>query len=61
MNSPGQEAASPLATAIEPAADPSGEHARELLDYLIERAWKELLRTLPEPGNDNHPAKERAE
>lgn len=30
------------------------EHDRELLDYLIERAWQEFLRRLPRvPANEN--------
>ena len=30
------------------------EHDRELLDYLIERAWQEVLRRLPQlPANEN--------
>jgi hypothetical protein len=30
------------------------EHDRELLDYLIERAWQEFLRRLPQvPANEN--------
>ena len=30
------------------------EHDRELLDYLIERAWQEFLRRLPHvPANEN--------
>ena len=37
----------------EPVAPPS-EHDRELLDYLIERAWQEWIRHLPHgPTNDN--------
>jgi len=37
------------------------ERDRELLDYLIERAWEEWLRTLShEPTNDNQHEKKRA-
>ena len=50
------------ATEPEPAALPS-ERDRELLDYLIERAWQELVRrleTASAPANDNEPKKRAA-
>lgn len=37
------------------------ERDRELLDYLIERAWQNLLRSLPQnPTNENHDNKHAA-
>jgi hypothetical protein len=44
----------------DPVALPD-EGDRELLDYLIERAWQEWLRTLGrEPANDNEHTKRAA-
>lgn len=51
MSSPDREAPSQPET--ETVALPD-EHDRDLLDYLIERAWQELLRRLPQlPANEN--------
>lgn len=48
------------ASEAEGVALPS-ERDRELLDYLIERAWQELLRSLPaKPQNENEQVREAA-
>lgn len=46
----------PLAPSPEaPAGDEPSERERQLLDYLIERAWESCLRTLRENRPDPDP------
>jgi len=58
MSNPDREAPSPLVTEVVGLPDARN---RELLDYLIERAWQTLLRNLPHrPANETHDTKHAA-